>query len=407
MPEHQDLDRPRKMRERVKRELDPALVIPAFSRVDSLRRLLNSLSAAVYPNETTLIISIDGGGSQEVADLAREFGWPHGEKQVIAREHNLGPHGHLLACGDLTEKYGSVVILEDDLFVSPQFYKFAKVALEFYSDNPKIAGIGLYSISLNAWVKQPFLPLPDRFDVFFLQAVSPWGQVWSEEKWTAFRSWLDTGNDERFDVPWLPKHLRRWDHTPDKYMSKYAVETDRYFVHPKTGLLTNFCEAGAHYKLSMNDLQVPLVLDDRDVVLCKIEDSRAVYDAWYEIQPWLLSSAHPALSDKTFCVDLFEAKDPSQVSAPYMLTVRPAKNPIVSFGLHLRPRELNVLFNVPGDAIVLARTEDVSQQRSKVRIGYREHYYSYSHLKVYQLATAIFAKAYGRARRMIATGMFR
>ena len=306
----------------------------------------------------------------------------------------------------MTEEHGSVIILEDDLFVSPPFYKFSKAALECYSDDPEIAGIGLNNMSLNLWAWQPFVPFPDLFDVFFVQAIAPWGQVWSKRNWVAFRSWLDTENDNKLDVPWLPKKLRRWGPNLDTLMYKYVVETDRYFVHPKQGLLTNFCDAGAHFP-KMNDFQVPLVLDEQEMTLCKLKDSKAVYDAWFELRPWLLADAHPALSDKAFCVDLFGTKNPAQVSTPYMLTVKPAKSPIASFGLRMRPRELNVLLDIPGDDIVLARTEDVAKRESKLRIGYREHYYSYSHLKVYQMAAAIFAKALTRTRRMMATGRFR
>lgn len=32
----------------------------------------------------------------------------------------------------MTEKYGAVMILEDDLFVSPDFYNYAMQALERY-----------------------------------------------------------------------------------------------------------------------------------------------------------------------------------------------------------------------------------------------------------------------------------
>ena len=399
-------DRARKTSEPASPGYNPALVIPAFSRPVALQRLLTSLSAASYPNQTTLVISMDGGGNPQVGDVAKAFDWPHGEKVIIPREQNLGPNRHILACGDMTETYGSVVILEDDLFVSPQFYKYAKAALEFYADDSKIAGIGLYSVSLNPWGKQPFVPFPDRSDVFFAQGIRAWGQVWSNATWTEFRTWLDTENDRKFDVPWLPRRLTLWGENPDKYMTKYLVEKDRYFVYPKLGLLTNFCDAGAHY-LDMNSLQVPLLLADREIELCSLADSKAVYDAWFELEPTFLSDAHPELKDKEFCLDLFGGKDPTQVSTPYMLTVSPAKNPIVSFALQLRPRELNVLLNIPGKGISLARTEDVCRKPSKARIGYREHYYSYSHLKVYQLTTAILAKAYNRGRRMITSGSFR
>jgi len=384
----------------------PTIVIPTFSRAHSLKRLLGSLSAARYPSEARLVVSIDGGGSDDVARVAEQCQWPHGEKLVIRREKNLGVRQHLIVCGEMTEQYGSVIILEDDLFVAPSYYEYAKAALEHYADDPKIAGVGLCSINLNFWNWQPFVPFPDPYDVLFVQAIAPWGQVWSRRTWLSFRSWLENENDDRIDVPWLPRKLRTWGPNLDRTMYKYVVETDRYFVHPKPGLLTNFCEAGAHFP-KMNDFQVPLALGDREIKLCKFKESRAVYDAWFELEPRLLAKAHASLAQKTFSVDLFGTKDPANVSAPFMLTVKPAKTHLASFGLRMRPRELNVLYDIAGDDIVLARTEEVAGRESKLRLGYREHYYTCSHLKVSQMFTAIFAKAFTRAKRMIATRQFR
>ena len=51
----------------------------------------------------------------------------------------------MLQCGDISYEYGSVIVLEDDLFVSPFFYKYAVEAQEFYRDDNRIGGISLYN----------------------------------------------------------------------------------------------------------------------------------------------------------------------------------------------------------------------------------------------------------------------
>ena len=101
------------------------IVIAAYNRLEPLTRLLQSLAKAVYPLDVKLIISIDGGGgNQTIIDTANRFEWKHGEKQVIVHDVNLGLRKHILKCGELTKYYDGIVLLEDDLYVSPYFYTY-------------------------------------------------------------------------------------------------------------------------------------------------------------------------------------------------------------------------------------------------------------------------------------------
>ena len=83
----------------------PAIVVPAFSRVAALERLLASLARAHYPDEgVNLVISLDGGAAPSVAACARAFEFPHGAVEVVEREQRLGLRQHILWCGDQTER---------------------------------------------------------------------------------------------------------------------------------------------------------------------------------------------------------------------------------------------------------------------------------------------------------------
>ena len=127
-------------------KLKPAIVVVAFNRPDSLKRLLGSLKKGHYPDDIKLIISIDHSpDNSPVVDCANDFEWNAGEKEIIIHPENLGLRRHILSCGDLSYKYGSVIILEDDLFVSPFFYQYSLDALDFYKDKDDIAGIGLFN----------------------------------------------------------------------------------------------------------------------------------------------------------------------------------------------------------------------------------------------------------------------
>ena len=54
-----------------------------------------------------------------------------GIKKIIKHSKNLGLRAHVITCGDLVNIYDNIIVLEDDLFVSPYFYKYANDALNF------------------------------------------------------------------------------------------------------------------------------------------------------------------------------------------------------------------------------------------------------------------------------------
>ena len=60
---------------------DPAIVIIAYNRADSLKRLLSSIARADYSDtsDITLIISIDKGNNEDVIRAAEDFSWLHGQ----------------------------------------------------------------------------------------------------------------------------------------------------------------------------------------------------------------------------------------------------------------------------------------------------------------------------------------
>ena len=101
-----------------------AIVAVGYNRKKSLERLLSSLEVAYYQHEDIpLVISIDASGDEEVYALAREYNWTHGEKYVNIQQERLGLKNHIYQCGDLTKYFKAIILLEDDLYVSPYFYE--------------------------------------------------------------------------------------------------------------------------------------------------------------------------------------------------------------------------------------------------------------------------------------------
>jgi len=174
--------------------MKPTIVVIAYNRPHALHRLLASLRQAEYPPDVKLIISIDAGGEhgRSVHTIAQQFEWPAGEKQVIVRERPFGLTDHVFACGDLTQDIGPIILLEDDLFVSPMFYHYAAQTLADYANDSRVAGISLNALWFNGITHYPFVPILDDADVLFMQVAWYQGQAYTPNMWRRFMDWRET-----------------------------------------------------------------------------------------------------------------------------------------------------------------------------------------------------------------------
>ena len=102
------------------------IVVVAYNRPNSLKRILNSVGDAYYPNnkEIELIISIDYSGENHCLNEANNFIRKYGKKTIINHSHNRGLRNHIIQCGDISLVNDGVIILEDDCFVSKDFYNY-------------------------------------------------------------------------------------------------------------------------------------------------------------------------------------------------------------------------------------------------------------------------------------------
>src|ERR1043165_9108438 len=147
--------------------------------------------------QTRLVISIDHGEEaayQKVVDIAKAFEWTCGPKEVIEQNEHLGLVKHVFFCCGLTQKYDAVIYLEDDLIVSPAFYTYCAQAFNFYKEDHRIAAISLYALWFHGYTQQPFTPLEDGTDVFFLQMPYTQGQAFTRAQWSNFSDWLASGD---------------------------------------------------------------------------------------------------------------------------------------------------------------------------------------------------------------------
>lgn len=338
------------------------IVAVGYNRPKALERLLKCINAGeYYGDEVRLIISLDRADNcDEMKAMADAFEYRHGEKSVILHPKRLGLREHFLFCGDLTQKYGNVIFLEDDVYVLPGFYGFAKACVERYEYDDRIVGASLYSLKYSETAHRPFTPLNDGSDVFFAQLMS-WAPVYFPRQWKAFRDWYDAEPKPMEDITCLPDNVRQWKMTSfKKYHIKYTITQSKYFVYPQSSFTTNFAEAGQHYARDDDNLQVALTFGKGDNYrLVDLDESKSIYDAFMEMTPECLGRLNSELKQYDFDVDLYGNKRRENISRPYCITAERVKNPVSAWGCKTVPHETNVILNVPGDIFHLARTEDV------------------------------------------------
>ena len=322
---------------------NPTIVVLAHNRQNSLNNLLYSLSKAEYVgDEVNLVISIDYSGQQEVYDLAVKFDWKNGKKTIIKHEHNLGLREHVLYCGDLSLQYQSVIILEDDLLVSPSFYLFAKAALEVYKNGSNIAGISLYHHEHNESTELPFEVIDDGYHAYFMKVPSSWGQLWTATHWEGFRFWYDKGQ-QVLDVDFLPDNVIAWPETSwKKYFCKYLTDSDTYFVYPKKSFTTNSGAIGKHHSEVTCLHHSSLSIQKDNFKFPKIEDTINVYDQFFEILPESINGIDN-IDLKDIEVDVFGTKPTHKIKTKYILSSKVCKMPIRAYKVTCYPVNLNVL----------------------------------------------------------------
>lgn len=325
-----------------------AIVVVGYNKLRGLTRLLNSLNEAYYEiDNVPLVISIDASGNEEVYNCARYFEWKHGEKYVNIESNRLGLKKHISQCAGMSRFFKGVIILEDDLFVSPDFYHYSNCCLDYYGDDEKTAGIALFSAENNGFVGIPFQPVQSGYDVYACQAVCSWGEIWNWRMWNSFSEWMKKWNEDYTAID-MPSEIKGWTRAWSKYYYAYMISTGRFFIYPYHALTTNFNDAGGeHGGGDASIVQVSLLQGRYDYRFAPLEElvKYDVYTHNMDIEKWLGI-------EQQLTVDFYGqrgAYNTRYVLAPFKLPF----NIIKGYALSMRPWELNVKYNIEGSDFFL------------------------------------------------------
>ncbi|KAJ4963000.1 hypothetical protein NE237_022939 [Protea cynaroides] len=186
----------------------------SFDRFDSISRCLRSLANADYGiDRVHLHVFIDhfkevdlrDGSevldkkleeSRRILDFVDGFSWRFGEKFVHYRTGNVGLQAQWLEAWWPSSDDEFAFVVEDDLELSPLYYKFLKALIANYYYNssnfsPSIYGASLQRPRFVAGKHGNKLQLDGGTRLFLYQLVGTWGQLLFPKPWKEFRLWYD------------------------------------------------------------------------------------------------------------------------------------------------------------------------------------------------------------------------
>jgi hypothetical protein len=167
-------------------ELAPIILL-VYNRPEHARKTLESLMANDKANESKLFIYADGPKPnstpeqlekiQETRSVIKEKQWCK-EVYIIELEENLGvDEATIKHVTDVVNKYGKVIVLEDDIVTSKGFLNFMNEALTLYENKENVYGISGYMFPINE----------KKSDILLIEGSNnPWGWATWRRAWANF-----------------------------------------------------------------------------------------------------------------------------------------------------------------------------------------------------------------------------
>lgn len=165
------------------------IVLFAYNRPLYVKQTLESLARNEQAKDSILYVYADGFKPdaseqdkqkiKEVRNIIRSKQWCK-EVILIEREINLGLAKSIITgVTEVINRHGKVIVLEDDLELSPYFLQFMNEALDVYVNEPKVISVG----ACNFYVSDDKTP-----DTFFLPIPDCLGWATWQDRWALFES---------------------------------------------------------------------------------------------------------------------------------------------------------------------------------------------------------------------------
>jgi hypothetical protein len=157
-----------------------------YDRPSHTKKTLEAISANMLADKTSLYVFIDGPKYnadpttiervKETKEIVKSNKWCK-DLNIIERDSNLGLANSIISgVTELVNKFGNIIVLEDDLVTTKYFLTYMNLALKMYETEDRVACISGYNYPIEG-----FLP-----DTFFLKGADCWGWATWKRAWDNF-----------------------------------------------------------------------------------------------------------------------------------------------------------------------------------------------------------------------------
>ena len=157
----------------------------AYKRPEHTRKSLESLSQNEGAESSDLFIFCEGAKRTEDEEMVRQVRQVVRSKQwcgnvhIIEHEKNMGCANSIIyGITKICEEYGSAIVIEDDLVLSPYFLHYMNSALKLYKNEPKVMQISGHMFPVKFTSSQE--------DCIFLPFTTSWGWATWQRAWQHF-----------------------------------------------------------------------------------------------------------------------------------------------------------------------------------------------------------------------------
>ena len=232
------------------------IVLFVYNRLDHTQGVIETLLKNTLAKESEFYIFSDAAKTEngvekvnEVRKFIQDNSWHTGFKKVsiVEAEKNKGLAKSIIGgVSDIIQKYGKVIVLEDDLKLSPYFLEYMNDALEYYREDEKIWSISGYSFPMKSLKRYPH-------DIFYSYRGCSWGwatwidrwktvdwQVKEYEQFIGDQKWIERFNRGGVDLTNMLK--MQMDGKIDSWAIRWCFSQsnqEMYTVYPRISYLEN------------------------------------------------------------------------------------------------------------------------------------------------------------------------
>lgn len=244
----------------------------AYNRANHLEKTLEALSNCRRIDECEVFIHCDGVNRPEhqaqveaTRQIARK--WAQAMNwHLVERNENLGCDPSIIKeVTALCKEFGRVIVIEDDIIVSPAFISFMLEALDMYEDTPNIFQVAGFTFSANRLSKG---------DSFLIPLTSSWGWATWQRAWKSLAINYDEAKNslrsvkfcEKFDLDgaypfsqMLLEDITKRENKWDIWWYYNVFKNDGLVVYPTRSLVYNngFDSTGLHSgNKNLNDVSI-------------------------------------------------------------------------------------------------------------------------------------------------------